>query len=206
LASEQEALLLHTFHELQEMGLIASTRRLYPFKHGNKHCPHFQAALVRRSRIYYWLNDSKLERDGLRFVLLHEERHLRGYLSSTAYFVSFIAWTSFLLYLYLTVHFPEKLWAVVALLYLVGLWYSMMPYLMIDERRSDLWATRCLKNRFGVACPSRVVAKAMDFPPLLLSPEDRLIMRVKKALHTDYHPTKEKRIELIAREVDDCED
>lgn len=206
MAGNQEASLKQVFRELQDMGLISSTRKLQPFKHGPKHRPDSHAGLLRRSRIYYWLDDSKIEVDGLRFVLLHEERHQRGHLSAAAYFISFIGWSSFFVYLYLTGHFLHGPQGLLYLLLPVAVWYSTWPFAMIDERRSDLWATRLLKERFGIARPSLVVAKAFEFPPMHLSAEDRFVMRLMKTFHTDYHPTKEKRIELIAKNVDDHEE
>jgi len=111
-------------------------------------------------------------------------------------------WSSFFICLALTGHF---LYSPLELLYLllpVAVWYSTMPFAMMDEIRCDQWAAKNLRDRYGVSRPSQVLAKAMDFPPRHLDFTDRVLKRLLDGIHADYHPTKEKRIELIAENID----
>jgi len=201
LANDQEALLQQTFHELQDMGLISPNRTLSKLKRGPKKVPIFHVHPIRRNRIFYWLDNHVFEVDGLRFALLHEERHLTGgHLNGIAYSTSLVVWSCFFILLALTGRFLEGPSAVIYLLLPVAVYYTAMPFLMISERRSDLWAASLLKDRFNVSRPSLVLARALDFPPPNMSPGERFLRRIS---HVDYHPSKEKRIGLIAKEVDD---
>jgi len=202
-AGDQEALLKQIFRDLQDMGLISSTRTLQPMKRGPSNAPILHVDPLHRSRIYYWLDHYEFETDGLRYALLHEERHLGGgHLNGIAYGASLVGWSCFFLYLALTGHLQQSPWPLLYLLLPVAVYYSALPFLVISEMRSDLWAATTLKSRFSVARPSQILARALDFPPPKMTPTERFLRRV---LHADPHPSKKRRIELVAKKVDDNE-
>jgi hypothetical protein len=203
---EQEALLNQVFRELQDIGLISLTHHLQPIKRGFKDRPSFRADLVRRKRIHYWLDNFRFDADGLRFFLLHEERHMAGYagyLSLASWIISWIAWGFFFLYLAWKGYFQQPPWISLYFLIFPAGYYSALPFLMIDEFRSDEWAALQLKTGFGISRPSEVLAR--NFPPQRQSHSNRIVARLFDVLHLeDYHPSEKRRIERIARMVDDC--
>ena len=76
-ASNDHSRLYRIFEELQEMGLIDRGRRLVqcPFTISIRGCPALNS--IRYRRTFYEKNLSRASDDTLRFVLLHEEGHIR---------------------------------------------------------------------------------------------------------------------------------
>jgi hypothetical protein len=204
-AGDQEELLRQTFRDLQDMGLISLTHRLQPIKRGFKDRPNFRADLLHHKRIYYWLDNFKFDPDGLRFFLLHEERHMAGYISLASWIISWTAWGSFFLYLMWKEYFLQPPWAALYLFIFPAGYYSALPFLMHDEYQSDEWAALQLKTRFGISRPSEVLVR--NLPPRRQSHSNRTVSWIFEVLHLeDYHPSEKRRIERIARTVDDCGD
>lgn len=203
MAGDQEALLKQVFRELQDLGLISLTHRLQPIKRGFKNRPAFRADLVHHKRIYYWLDNFRFDAEGLRFFLLHEERHMAGYLSLASWIISWIGWGLFFLYLARKGYFLQPPLAALYFFIFPAGYYSALPFLMIDEFRSDEWAAVQLKTRFGVSRPSEVLAG--NLPPRHQSHPNRTVSRIFEVLHLeDYHPPEKRRIQRIARRIDDC--
>lgn len=204
MATGQEDLLREVFRDLQNRRLVQPTRKLVPFKRGERNYPNFHAGMLHRQNIYYWLDNHAFDADGLRFVLLHEERHLRGYLSQTAYFLSMIGWASFFVYLILTGHLRESPWFLLQILLVPAVWYTAMPFLRIDENRCDLWAAKQMKDKLGIVRPSEAARRAMTFKKRDLTCAQRVsLFFASRIFHIDYHPPFRKRIARIEREIDD---
>lgn len=201
--AQQEELIKRVFRELQDSGLVRPTHRLRRFKNdGPDRYPEFHAGTYHFRTIYYGFGNCSFDADSLRFILLHEERHLRGMRDWFAYLFNVIGWTSLFIYLALFRNLQPP-WSSLAVLIVPATWYGSMPFLRIGETRSDLWAARHMKAEFGIARPSEVALKAMTFPPREMSRAQRVLRNILfDALHADYHPPLKKRIERIAREVD----
>lgn len=203
MAAEQEDLLREVFRDLQGRRLVQPNRKLVPFKRGERDSPKFHAGILHRQHIYYWLDNHVFEPDGLRFILLHEERHLRGYLSQTAYLLSMIGWASLFVYLILIGYLRESPWSLLQILLVPAVWYTAMPFLRIDEYRCDLWAAKQMKDELGIVRPSEVVRMTMTFKMRDLTRAQRASrFFAQRVLHIDYHPPLEKRVARIASEID----
>jgi len=163
--------------------------------------PNFCAGKIHHRTIYYRLGNGSFDADSLRFILLHEQRHLTGFRDWFAYLSIGIAWAMIFAYLQSAVHLLPQ-WS--SPLVLPATWYCSMPFLRMGETRSDLWAARQLKTKFGIDRPSRVASKALTWPPLPMT-RARQVLRflVRRVLHTNYYQSVKDRVARIARDVDD---
>ena len=201
-AAQQEDLIKHIFRELQDLGLVRPGERLVSLggESTNVH-PDFCAGKIHYRTVYYRLGNGSFDSDGLRFILLHEQRHLTGFRDWFAYLSIGIAWVAIFAYLQSVVHLLPQ-WS--SLLALPATWYCSMPFLRWGETRSDLWAALQLKEKFGIGRPSIVAFKALEWPPIPMNRSRKIIRFLAlRVFHTNYYPSVEKRVERIAKEVDE---
>lgn len=191
----------HVFSELKAKGLIESTRKLRPKKADWK--LDFGADRITNT-ICYNERHSHLEKNLLRFSLLHEEYH----------FLNRKNWTTLRLFYAMCVTVAVVsirrcldisalgFLLVVIVIMALALKVAFMvfrPRLRADETKADLHAARILIEEFGVERPS-VVAQSL-FKTLRETPRKRtmLMYHLRRLLVEDFHPSDTERVSAIQK-------
>ena len=196
----QENLIRRVLSELQERLLVNKKRKLVHRKESPVYRPAFHVKInfPFRPSIAYRFGNCAFDEDSLRFILLHEEKHIRSpfsWMMPTALITVDV---------YVLVQLLVQLAAAQAFLmafFILGaIWYGSMPLLRYGEVRADLWSAQKLKSDFGIRAPSKVAFKALDWPDAL---ESRTRKAIRQVILGAIHPSKAKRVARIAEEVDD---
>ena len=166
-ATNDHSRLYRIFGELQEVGLIDRGRRLVqcPFTFSMRGCPALNS--IRYRRAFYERNLSRASDDALRFVLLHEEGHVR--MGSSR--VSALLALPFLLYLIL-LHQPflqvgglpvGKVASIVLLLLVVFFGYRAYYRRMYDEEFiADRYAADALRRCYQIRDPGTILQNLLS--------------------------------------------
>jgi hypothetical protein len=163
--ADQEKSIIETFNELksEKYALINKNHELYAKKHSINRPPRFSADVIGKghNRIIYRLGTPSFDKDSLRFILLHEEGHLkqgpRWFYYTIAFAVAIILTGGLSANLFTS----EWDWIIrppVSLCLALKIFYPKFRKLEID---ADLFAAEMLKKIPDTASPSLVAKKAL---------------------------------------------
>ncbi|KUG19723.1 MAG: hypothetical protein KO206_00390 [Methanomicrobiaceae archaeon] len=226
--TDSENRLIRIFNELKEKGLIARNRRLIP----NPFVSSFQGLFVilySRKNIRHMM--SRLDDNALRYVLLHEESHLRKGAFSNLKVVLFPLVAGLILFAYpfhmlidlglqagntcvMLSQFgsavPAALAAIVFALIAIPLFYRLFYHeLHQDEFDADRYAAETLKEHFSIDRPSEILDTALTCIQGMITVENQNVasrlfsgLILVLGIYPDYHPPVAARVETVRREVD----
>jgi len=205
-----DSLILREFDELKKAGLIAGKRRLVRKSNMLDSSAEFHGGRVFHSRIYYRLGKCSLTSCDVKFILLHEEGHARTLQVWQIFIVALSAILLWMNFLHPPSVFRDNLLLVAADLIVSAFSFrSALFFLRWDEYRADKYGAIVLRDRFGVAKPSRVLQNVLASLQLSSSSLERRRDGVAKTywmilgvIFGDPHPKAEDRVKRIAETVD----
>ena len=195
----QDDLINRVLKNLQERSIVSPKRRLAHMKEKPARRPSFYVRAVRLGHpmIAYRFGNRTFDEGSLRFILMHEEKHIQSPLSwivPTALISTDLVFLVRFLLMAATYDF------LVSLGMFLAVWYGSMPLLRHGEVRADLWSARRLRTDFGIRAPSEVALQALSWPEVVES-------RVRKVFRSvtvgPIHPSVAQRVARIAEEVDE---
>jgi len=208
-AANDHSRLYRIFRELQEVGLIDHGRRLVqcPFTFSMRGCPALNS--IRYRRAFYERNLSRASDDTLRFVLLHEEGHIR--MGSSR--VSALLALPVLPYLIL-LHQPflqvgglpvGKVASIVLLLLVVLFGYQAYYRRMYDEEFiADWYAADAMRRCYQIRDPGAILQNLLSGLRAGAAASRRKkrsgLLRVVSGFlssEPDYHPSISERVQSI---------
>jgi Zn-dependent protease with chaperone function len=204
-------MVLRTFDELKRAGCISDKRRLVRKGDLLDSSTQFHGGRLFHWRIYYRLGKCSLSPNELRFILLHEEGHARSLQVWQIFMVALAAVLVWLNFLYRPSVFQESILPLViadVLVSAVG-FRMFLASLRWDEYAADRYGAIVLRDRFGIAKPSRVlqdVLASLDSSSASLSRRREKIAKtywmILGAIFGDPHPIAEDRVKRIRETVD----
>lgn len=197
---EQEALINRVLKDLQDRSIVSAKRKLAHMKQKPNRRPSFYVRVARLGHpvVAYRFGNCAFDESGLRFILMHEERHvISPWCWLGAVILIGMGAIAVLLRLSLFTSFVDNL---VSLLILFVVWYGSMPILRYGEVQADLWSARKLKSDFGIHTPSEIALKALTWPR---AKESRIRRILRFLFYSATHPSISKRVARIARDVDE---
>jgi len=175
----------------------------------------FHGGRIHHFTIYFRLGTYSPDSDELRFILLHEEGHLRTPEFWQVYIAALVVVTMSI-FRAIVPNFPITQWWDIPWMILLFLiiaifsWKICLPILRLDEYRADRWASMELKAKYGVSKPSTLLHRTLSS----LNASRRSLNRYRERVAGRYwaimlrifgdpHPTDEQRVRRIAEIVDD---
>jgi Zn-dependent protease with chaperone function len=192
------------FDELTTKKLIVKARKCVSHRTRN-----FKASGWIRRKILYNPKYADLPSEYLRFILLHEEGHLRRkqFVDLMLRIDYLILASSIALLFYYSDLKPavyEPILFALSPFYVFLVPFSLRIFenaIQIDENEADEFATRTLKEKYSITRPSLVVADALKAVSEKRS--ESIVDRFAVLFANDIHPTDEERIERIRKKVDE---
>lgn len=185
-------------NDLKSRGLVDPKRRLVHLKEKNVKRPviYVRVNLISRPIIAYRFGRFHFSTNSLRFILLHEEKHVR------------LLWITILpIVLLFTADMTVAGWfsgvappfnssVFLLLLLLISIYPSVFVF-RCGEIRADLWSAQNMRDAFGIQLPSEVARQALTWANGVGWPR-----RVLRLVFGRIHPTAEERVRRIAQKVD----
>ena len=139
------------FNELIDCGCIAATRKI----EASDAWTSFHAGLC---TIHYNPKMNELDENSIRISLLHEEGHIRLQYRTFLFLILLFA---ILTSIFLTnFNLILKILGSVIIIFILGL-----LFVLIDEYESDIFASKLLRDKFGISEPSKILEKALEKMP-----------------------------------------
>jgi len=198
---EQELLINNVLKSLQARHIVSPKRRLEHIKEKPSRHPSFGVRLVRLGYpiVAYRFGNCTFDEGSLRFILLHEEKHVRSSLVWLIPMILFVAVSLQLVLRLLLLALGAEVDILASLLLLAAISCGSILALRHGETQADLWSARKLKSNFGIRTPSEVALRALTWPDEV---GGRLGKAIRSLMRSATHPSKEERVARIARDVD----
>jgi len=220
------------FYSLKKEGLIDKNRKLEAV---DKTQPTLMMSLTKRNTIMYrrdWREIWDLDKNAIRFTLLHEEAHLTEQKFQGGLLAALVPITLYFLLLFMGAHIHNifidlafrscclagsllilsiiLIFVFLKLSVLLGL-KMIQPWAKKNEINCDLYAAKKLRYHFGLKKPSKAakkVFKPLDYqPPSLLNQIKTLFFTIRLPYSLNKlvspHPPWKKRIEIIKKVMDE---
>ena len=197
---KQDLLINRVLKDLQGRSIVSPRRRLTHMKEKPARHPSFYVRAVRLGHpiIAYRFGNCTFDEGGLRFILMHEEKHIRSPLSWLIPTILISADMYLLLWLLSRTTAAEAF--LFSFVMFLAIWYGSMPLLRYGEAKADIWSAQKLKSEFGIHTPSEVALKALSWPDVV---ECRVRKVVKSLSVGPIHPSRAQRVARIVGEVDE---
>jgi len=204
-----EKKIIEISNELKARNLIDPHRKIKT----SKNIPYwFKASVFTSNTIAYNPNVSGMDDDMIRFCLLHEEGHLkRGQYGLPAFvFLVCLSFIPLLFVLVLTL-FGLRVDSIIATISVIFLIFVILSSTRIladpfswDEYGSDEFASKILRDNYGIKKPSEVVKKTLNALSALTPRFDSSkLSSILVSAFFGYHPSITQRVRNIIEAIDE---
>lgn len=192
------------FLELREKELVKKACKCRQWRVDN-----FKAGVIFRRTIFYNKKYADLDKDCLRFALLHEEGHLckKQYSHLVIGLDVVVIILSILAVNYIASGHSSMVSPVLYGLLPLWVWLILVSFrifsepIQCEETASDLFAARNLKDAYGIGQPSIIADRLFE---LITSPmTDSFADRLYFLFFGGMHPSNDERVKRIKEMVDD---